>query len=298
MRAWGIAISTLLALLLSVNTEGFPERVWVLLHGVGGSGRDWRYVAAELSRSGQMVLRPSLPNRAGLFAWAENVVEFFAQSGLLEYKDRSVYVVAHSFSGAVVLFLLRTAYELNSQNLTSMGAQLVCAQLHGRAARACQQIKLGWQALLEDPQRAQRWIRVALKIEHVFLYHPALRGACGADLDFLGLGGDATASLQLLEQLSDFFYLPIEHLSWDGQVTIMNLYGGREWMISLCGFSENDSMLSYEQQRLSREAPGYQELFFDHRSHFDFALSPTAGRQLARALLTLSHKQELTGGVL
>lgn len=295
MRAWGITISTLLALLLSVNTE---ERVWVLLHGVGGSGRDWRYVASELNRSGQMVLRPSLPNRAGLFAWAENVVEFFAQSGLLEHKDRSVYVVAHSFSGAVVLFLLRTAYELDHQNLSSLETQLVCAQLRGRAARACQQIKSDWRALLGDPQRAQRWMRAAAKIEHVFLYHPALRGACGADLDFLGLGGDATASLQLLEQLSDFFYLPIEHLSWDGQVTITNLYGGREWMISLCGFSENDSMLSYEQQRLLREAPGYRELFFDHRSHFDFALSPTAGQQLAQALRTLSHKQELTGGVL
>lgn len=290
-----MGIGTLLALFLLVNTEYSPERVWVLLHGVGGSGRDWRYVAHELSHSGHTVLRPSLPNHAGLFAWAENVVEFFAQSGLLEREDRSVYVVAHSFSGAVVLFLLRTAYELNSQNLTSMGAQLVCAQLHGRAARACQQIKLGWRALLEDPQRAQRWVRVASKIEQVFLYHPALRGACGADLDFLGLGGDATASLQLLEQLSDFFYLPIEHITWDSQIAITNLYGGRAFMISLCGFYGNDSMLTYGQQRLSREALGYRELFFDRRSHFDFALRYTAGRELAQALCAFA--QTLPGGV-
>lgn len=289
----GLAIGTLLALLLSVNTE---ERVWVLLHGVGGSGRDWRYVVRELGQVEPLVLRPSLPNRAGLFSWAENVVEFFAQSGLLEREDRSVYIVAHSFSGAVVLFLLRTAYELAHQNLSSLETQLVCAQVRGRAARACQQIKSGWRALLADPQQAQRWVRVAWKIEHVFLYHPALRGACGADLDFLGLGGDATASLQLLEQLHDFFYLPIAHITWDGQVTITNLYGGKAFMISLCGFSANDSMLSYEQQRLAREAPGYRELFFDRRSHFDFAFSPTAGRQLAHALRKLSHSQELTGG--
>lgn len=293
-----MAIGTLLALFLSVNTEDFTEKVWLLLHGVGGSGRDWRYVAPELSYSGQTVLRPSLPNRAGLFAWAENIVKFFAQSGLLEREDRSVYVVAHSFSGAVILFLLRTAYELDHQNLSSLETQLVCAQLRGRAARACQQIKSGWQALLADPQRAQRWVRVAYKIEHVFLYHPALRGACGADLDFLGLGGGATASLQLLEQLGDVFYLPLEHLSWDGQITITNLYGGKTWMVSLCGLYGNDSMLSYDQQRLSLEAPGYRELFFDRRSHFDFALSRTAGRQLAQSLRTLARAKALSGGVL
>lgn len=293
-----MAIGTLLALFLSVNTEDSTEKVWLLLHGVGGSGRDWRYVASELSHSGQMVLRPSLPNRAGLFAWAENVVEFFAQSSLLEREDRSVYVVAHSFSGAVVLFLLRTAYELDHRNLASLEAQLVCAQVRERAARACRQIKSGWQALLAEPQRAQRWVRVALKIEQVFLYHPALRGACGADLDLLGLGGDATASLQLLEQLGDFFYAPLEHITWDGQITITNLYGGKAFMISLCGLYGNDSLLSYKQQRLSLEAPGYRELFFDRRSHFDFALTRAAGRQLAQSLRTLARAKALSGGVL
>ncbi len=294
-----MVIGALLALFLSVNPEDLTERVWLLLHGVGGSGRDWRYVAPELSHLGQkIVLRPSLPNRAGLFTWAENIVDFFAQSGLLKREDRSVRIVAHSFGGAVVLFLLRTAYDVHHRNLAYREAQLTCSKLRGRAARACQQIKAGWQALLADPHQAQRWVRVAAKIEHVFLYHPALRGACGADLDLLGLGGDATASLQLLEQLSDFFYLPLEHLSWEGQITITNLYGGRRCMISLCGLLDNDSMLSYEQQRLSREAPGYRELFFDRRSHFDFALSRAAGRQLARALLTLARTTALSGGVL
>lgn len=293
-----MAIGTLLALFLSVNTGDSTEKVWLLLHGVGGSGRDWRYVASELSHSGQTVLRPSLPNRAGLFAWAENIVEFFAQSGLVEREHQSVRIVAHSFSGAVVLFLLGTAYAVNRQNLVYREAQLSCTDLRGRAARACQHIKTGWQALLADPQRAQHWVRVAYKIEQVFLYHPALRGACGADLDLLGLGGDATAALQLLEQLGDFFYLPIEHLSWDGQITITNLYGGKAFMISLCGLYGNDSMLSYKQQRLSLEAPGYRELFFDHRSHFDFALSRVAARQLAQSLLTLARAKALSGGVL
>jgi pimeloyl-ACP methyl ester carboxylesterase len=288
-----MAIGTLLALFLSVNTEGLSERVWVLLHGVGGSGRDWRYVAPELA--GQKVLRPSLPNRAGLFAWAENVVEFFEKSRLLERADRSVLVATHSFGGAVALFLLRTAYELKHQNLARLEAQLDCARLHGRAERACQQIKAGWQALLRDPARAHKWIRTAQKIKHVFLYHAALRGACGAELDLLGLGGDAIASLHLLAQLSDFFYLPLEHLSWGGQIALTNLYGGRRYMISLCGLSGNDSILSYDQQRLSFEALGYREVFFDQRSHFDFALSPAAGRQVAQALSRLA--QTLSGGV-
>jgi pimeloyl-ACP methyl ester carboxylesterase len=290
-----MTIGTLAALLLSATTASFSERVWVLLHGVGGSGRDWRYVAPALAGQGQTVLRPSLPNRAGLFDWAENVVEFFERSSLLEREDRSVLLVAHSFGGAVVLFLLRTAYELNHNNLVSMETQLGCAHLRGRAVGACQKIKAGWQALMRDPARAQRWVRAAQKISHVFLYHAALRGACGADVDLVGLGGEATASLQLLAQQGDFFYHPVEHISWEGQITITNLYGGRKYMLSLCGLCGNDSMLSYEQQRLSLQAPGYREIFFDHRSHFDFALSPSAGRQLAQSLK--AYGEALPGGV-
>jgi pimeloyl-ACP methyl ester carboxylesterase len=214
-----------LALSLSVNTVLEAQEIWVLLHGVGGSGRDWRYVAPALAQQGQAVLRPSLPHRAGLFAWAENIVGFFEESGLLERADRSVLIVAHSFGGAVVLFFLKTAYELEHQNLARLEAQLDCGRLQGRAVGACQKIKAGWQALLSDPARAYKWVRAARKIKHVFLYHAALRGACGADLDLWGLGGDATASLQLLAQLSDFFYHPLEHISWEGQITVVNLYG-------------------------------------------------------------------------
>ena len=293
-----MTIGITLALFLSVSTGFETQGIWVLVHGVGGSGHDWRYVASELAHYGQTVLRPSLPHRAGLFAWAENIVEFFEKSRLLEREDRSVRVVAHSFGGAVVLFLLRTAYELRHQNLARVEAQVNCTRLRGRAVRACQKIKAGWQALLREPTRAQRWVRTAQKIEQVFLYHAALRGACGADLDLLGLGGDATASLQLLAQLRDFFYDPLERISWEGQITITNLYGGRRYMISLCGWAENDSLLSYDQQRLSAEAPGYRELFFDYHSHFDFALSPTAGRQLAQALYALAHSETLSGGTL
>lgn len=291
-------IGVVLALVLRVHTVLEAQEIWVLLHGIGGSGRDWRYVAPELARSGQTVLRPSLSSYTGLFAWAENVVEFFEKSRLLERADRSVLVVAHSFGGAVVLFLLKTAYALEHRRLAHLEAQLDCARLRGRAVGACHKIKAGWQALLSDPQRAQKWVRAAQKIKHVFLYHAALRGACGAELDLWGLGGDATASLQLLAQRGDFFYHPVEHVSWEGQITIVNLYGGRKYMLSLCGLSGNDSMLSYDQQRLSAEALGYRELFFDHRSHFDFALSPTAGRQLAQALSRLAHSERLSGGVL
>ena len=290
-----MAIGIALALLLSVNTALEAQEIWVLLHGIGGSGRDWRYVAPELARSGQTVLRPSLSNYTGLFAWAENVVEFFEKSRLLERADRSVLVVAHSFGGAVVLFLLKTAYALEHHRLAHVEAQLDCARLRGRAVGACHQIKAGWQALLSNPQRAQKWVRAAQKVKHVFLYHAALRGACGAEFDLLGLWGDASASLQLLAQLGDSFYLPLEHLSWGGQIALTNLYGGRKYMLSLCGLAGNDSLLSYDQQRLSREGPGYREILFDHRSHFAFALSSAAGRQLAKALDELART--LSGGV-
>lgn len=275
------------------------ESLWVLLHGIWpGSGRDWRYVASVLSKQGQTVLRPTLPGRAGLFPWANNIVQFFEEQGLLDRADKSVRVVAHSFAGAAVLFLLRTAYELNSNTLADLQTRLDCAQFLGRAAQACREIEDGWSALLADSSEAQRWMTTAQKIERVFLYHPALQGACGTCLDFLGFGGGTTASLCLLSELGSFFFSPIAQVTWAGTIPIVNLYGGMDWMLSLCGLRENDFALSRSQQllRLPDESGCYREIFSGSHMHFAFAVRRSVGRELAQLLHELAQAKEICGG--
>jgi hypothetical protein len=205
-------------------------------------------------------------------------------------------VVAHSFSGAAVLFLLRTAYELKNSTLDTVIAQLNCERFQGRAAWACHEISDGWHTLLSDAERAQRWIAATQKIEKVFLYHSALQGACGVCLDFLGLGGGTTASLCLLSQLGSSFFLPIEHVTWAGTISVVNLYGGGEWMLSLCGLRENDFALSRGQQllKLSDGLGCYREIFSDSHMHFAFAVRRGVGYELAHKLHNLA--QEICGG--
>ncbi len=294
MWQWSFAIGSLFifsiplpTIAIPVNTVALPTEIereesrWVLLHGIWpGSGRDWRFVAPLLQEQGATVLRPSLPARAGLFAWAENVVNY------LEGTSAQIYVVAHSFSGAVTLFLLRTAYELDRGSLETLHASLDCTSFTGRAAYACGQLLEGWQQLLSDQERAARWIAVAQKVERLFLYHPALRGACGACLDIWGLGGgDTTASLCLLAEIADWLFTPIERVTWDSAIAVTNLYGGSEWMLSLCGLQDNDFALRLEQQRLSLEGGSYREVFVGRQLHFAFALRRSVAEKLVTQLL-------------
>ncbi|MCI2430460.1 hypothetical protein LM602_08045 [Candidatus Acetothermia bacterium] len=287
MKGWLLSFALLgsLAVAKPVLAESTsPSRThWLLLHGIWpGSGRDWRFVAPLLREQGAMVLRPSLPARAGLFAWAEAIV------GYLERVPSELYVVAHSFSGAATLFMLRTAYELQHGNLKTLIARLDCASFTGRAAYACRQLSEGWQQLLSETERATRWIGAAKKIERVFLYHPALRGACGACWDLWGFGGgDTTASLCLLAEIAGWLFTPIERVTWESAIAVTNLYGGSEWMLSLCGLQDNDFALRLEQQRLSLEGHNYREVFVGRQLHFAFALRRSAAEKLVTQLSSI-----------
>lgn len=269
-----------------------PKALWLLLHGIWpGAGRDWRLVAPLLQERGATVWQPNLPARAGLFAWAENIV------GHLEAAPTKLYVVAHSFSGAATLFLLRTAYELQHGRLETLIERLACESFTGRAAYACRQIQEGWQQLLADSERAAHWIGAAKKIGRVFLYHPALRGACGACWDIWGIGGgDTTASLCLLEIVADRLFSPIERVTWDGAIAVINLYGGSAWMISLCGVQSNDFALQLAQQRLGAayQHSNYREVFVGTHMHFAFALRRSVAQRLVEQLEIFVREKEVS----
>ncbi len=290
MKSW-LLLLTLWGSLAVAAKPALSESkaVWLLLHGIWpGSGRDWRYVAPMLEEKGAAVLRPTLPSRAGLFAWAENIV------GYLEAAPTKLYIVAHSFSGAATLFLLRTAYELQHGRLETLSERLACESFTGRAARACQQLQAGWQQLLIDTERAARWVRAVQKIERLFLYHPALRGACGACWDIWGIGGgDTTASLCLLAEIADALFSPLERVTWDGAIAVINLYGGSAWMLSLCGVQSNDFALRLAQQRLGAEHSNYREVFVGTHTHFAFTLRRSVAQKLVELLDSFVEEREV-----
>lgn len=302
MKSWLLSLALLGGLAITKPaladsvSSSLPNTHWLLLHGIWpGSGRDWRFVAPLLQEQGALVLRPSLPARAGLFQWAENIADY------LESAPSGLYVIAHSFSGAAMLTLLRTAYELQHGDLKELIFKLDCGSFTGRAAYACRQLREGWQQLVSNRDRAAAWVKAAQKIEHLVLYHPALRGACGVCWDRWGLGGDTTASLCLLAEIADWLFTPIERVTWNGAIAVTNLYGGSEWMLSLCGLQHNDFALRLEQQRLSLEGYNYREIFMEGQLHFAFALRRSAARRLIEVLeglVTLSPQKEVSDGLL
>ncbi|MCS6936917.1 MAG: hypothetical protein NZ610_05800 [Candidatus Bipolaricaulota bacterium] len=305
MKSWWLSLALLGGLTVPKPALAEPAALalskthWVLLHGVWpGSSRDWRLVAPLLQEQGATVWRPTLPGRVGLFPWADNIAHY-----VVENAPSNLYVIAHSFSGAATLLLLRTAYELQHGDLEALIAHLDCDAFTGRAAYACRQLREGWQQLVADRARAARWIQAAQKIKHLFLYHPALRGACGACWDRWGLwGGDATASLCLLAKIADWLFTPLERVTWRGAIAITNLYGGSEWMLSLCGLHQNDLVLGLEQQRLFVEGHGYREVLVGNQLHFSFAMRRSAAQRLIELLgdrVQVPHEQkEVSDGLL
>ncbi|GAA1645796.1 alpha/beta hydrolase [Georgenia ruanii] len=72
---------------------------YAIVHGAGGSGWDWRLVAAELQARGHDVVAPDLPcedDGAGLAAYTDTVVQAVERAGV--GRDRLV-VVGHSLGG-------------------------------------------------------------------------------------------------------------------------------------------------------------------------------------------------------
>jgi pimeloyl-ACP methyl ester carboxylesterase len=255
-----------------------PNESWLLLHGIWpGSGWDWQKTLYWLKQRepNASIFLPTLNGRAGLFQWAENIVQFVESQGLLEQETR-LHIIAHSFGGTATLFLLRTAYELGNGDLSRLIEKLDCSKYWGNALKVCQELLEGWRRLLFNEGESDRWRRTAHRIESVALYHPALRGACGACMDIWGFGGRTTGAMCLLEEIASWLWEPIDKLTWAGQKRILNLYGALNWGLSLCGLTQHDIALSLDQQQLRSKdqkpacAENYREIHAGAHSHMSF----------------------------
>jgi len=158
-----------LLLLVLFSVVGFSQVL--LLHGWLGDGSNWNeciriMTAAPYDFDSQRILSPSLPNDVSLVDWTVNIATYI--NSLPE--DVKFTVVAHSFGGTSILFLLVVAHHVGQGDL----AQWVIG-LNNQDPNLSPIID----ALLSlaDPNL---FVRAARRVQKVFLYHPALGGGCYA----------------------------------------------------------------------------------------------------------------------
>jgi hypothetical protein len=276
--------------------DWMTEGKWLLVHGMGGAASDWNGVKNVLQSYGVLsgdIYVPDLRNDLMLHQWTCNLVNWMDSQGMLSLPDGSVKVVAHSFGGAVTLYLLRATYELQFGNISVLASDIwdpqtetgACGAFWSGANRiACEEIADGLRELNRNPGIAQRWIEAAKKIQGVYLYHPAIRGGCLACIGGWTYTWTA-ASACALGTVDVHLWFPVSHLTWENCKKIVNIYGFGGGGIGChgpyCGWGAeaHDGVLQDDHQRLipgddgdeSTQTEGsYTELFGGYHCHSDF----------------------------
>jgi hypothetical protein len=282
---------------LTANFSGdgwMSQGTWLFLHGMGSHPSVWHWVESFMQSDEGVpksnMMAPQLPNYEPLGEWANNLVTWMSQSGMMSLPDGSVKVVAHSFGAAVTLFPLRTAYALRHGNAAELASSIgskctdfPAVQGNASARVACYGIVAEIQA---QAQNSSLWVEAANKIGAVYLYHGAIRGGCCACTGVFPTTPQTAASACVLGDVNPLLWYPISDLTWDGAKTIVNIYGfaGDNHQCSgLCSSTGNvaqDKEVTEEDQRLLSAKNGdtstvvsgsYTEVFGGYYCHSDFS---------------------------
>jgi len=237
----------------------------LLLHGWIGDGGNWDATARILAAAPynfprDEILTPTLPNRAGLVAWAGNIA---AEIDTLPVGTR-LTVIAHSFAGPAVLLLLIAAHHITAGDYEEWIGRVI-TRGPGLA---------GIGTSLRAVTGRERWTSAAARISRVVLYHPALGGGCHAcaACNKIPIPGVCDAALRDMCALSTgkavLFSRPeIEAL----RIPIVDIYGTQSRCLGPClGMSDTDGCVSQDEQRLGFTAVNYHEIKGKPHCHTDF----------------------------
>lgn len=293
-----VSLSTGITQAYDQDYDWMEEGKWLLVHGKAGDASDWYEVKNVLQSYGipsDNIYMPGLPNDVMLHEWTNNLVNWMDSQGMLSLPDGSVKVIAHSFGGAVTLYLLRATYELEYGNVYTLASD-IRSDCNAFAPwspnkEACLEIASGLETLGANPAIGSKWIEAAKKIQGVYLYHPAIRGgvcACPG-----GWTENWTAaSICALETVDRHLWYPISSLTWDDCKKIVNIYGfggngvscsNPICLIPLCWNECTGAHDKWVQDGHQRLLPGddgdestqkeglYTELFGGYHCHNDFA---------------------------
>ena len=240
----------------------------LLLHGWLGDGSNWNeciriMTAAPYNVDSQRILSPSLPNHASLVDWTVNIATYIDCLP----EDAKFTVVAHSFGGTSILFLLVVAQHVERGDLAQWAIGLTNQD---------PDLSSIVDALLSivDPNL---FVHAARRLQKVFLYHPALGGGCYA----CNACGEVPIPLLCDDSLLDMCSLgtgkelvfgkdDVEALS----IPVVDIYGTHAWCVGPClGTSGSDGSVSINGQRLFLLGNNYREIDGGAVCHADFIIN-------------------------
>lgn len=277
------------------DVDWMREGKWMFVHGSGGNPKDWEQVKLIMEHSPYSIQDSYIKvvdleayNHSKLGDWTNNLVNWMESAGILSLPDGSVKVIAHSFGGAVTLFLLRATYELQFGDIDQLESDINtrCNRFWpwSWAKDACDEIGDRLHELGTNSNMVDKWIKAARKIGGVYLYHPTIRGAC---LVCTGqLLEEDYASMCALGTVDIKLWYPISRLMWEDCKKIVNIYGfgGNGigcWAFMGCGWGTgaHDARVQDDHQRLFSHENGatntqtqgaYTETFGGYACHGDF----------------------------
>lgn len=240
----------------------------LLLHGWHGDSSDWDecirvMTTAPYNIDPQSIMAPSLPNEVSLVDWTVNVANYIDSLP----HDAHLTVIAHSFAGTSILFLLVVARHVERGDLAQWAIGL---------SKQDPDLSPISNALLSlaDPNLI---VRAARRVQKVFLYHPALGGGCYA----CSACGEVPIPLLCDASLRDMCSLETgkELIFGKDDVTALNtpvvdIYGTHAWCVGPClGASDSDGSVSISGQRLFLSGDNYREVDGGAVCHADFIIN-------------------------
>jgi hypothetical protein len=293
-------------------SDWMREGTWLLVHGSDGNPGNWDKVKGVMEGSPYnidniKVVDLEQYNHDRLEQWADNLVDWMDKNDMLEdsVPDGSIKVVAHSFGGAVTLFILRVAYELEYGDAEQLGNYIadVCGSIGSllpEAKEACGYIATKLKTIDTSSGLGRKYIEAAKKIGGVYLYHPTLLGGCqscalsAGNWDWASICALGTADQKLGYKL----WTPIRAIERGGYTRIVNLYGYGEYnydtatecniLLGGCLASEppHDGHVRLEHQRLWIDDTFiYNEIFGGYACHGDFQVDDDVASALVEKIL-------------
>ncbi|HDL86352.1 MAG TPA: hypothetical protein ENH11_08535 [Candidatus Acetothermia bacterium] len=255
--------SLLLALFSLVATSQI-----LLLHGWLGDSSNWNecervMTAAPYNIDPEQILTPSLPNNVSLVGWTVNIADYIDSLS----KDAKLTVIAHSFSGTSILFLLVVARHVKQGNLAQWTVGLT---------KKDQDLSSIVNELLSLPDMGL-FVRAVGKLERVFLYHPALGGGCFAcsacgEVPVPLLCDDSLRDMCILGTAKSIIFSADEVASL--KVPVVDIYGTHAWCLGPClGASDTDGSVPISGQRLFLSGKNYHEMDGGAVCHADFIIN-------------------------
>lgn len=240
----------------------------LFLHGWLGSSSNWNECirvmrGAPYRIDPTQVLALSFPNDVSLVNWTVNIATYIDSLP----DNARLTVIAHSFGGTSMLFLLVAAEHVEKGDFAQWAIKLSDQDQDLSSI-------VGQLLSIPDPDL---FVRAARRIKEAFLYHPALGGGCYAcsacgEVPVPLVYDAAVRDMCALQTAKDVIFSEDDIASLT--VPVIDIYGTHAWCIGPClGASDSDGSVPITGQRLFLSTDNYHEIDGGAVCHADFIIN-------------------------